>query len=172
MVTSAQLCQTCVVSSQSYRQPRTYSPGCRSAGMTTQSTICQPVQSPLQPPCCETGSELWPGLGQSGSPVQSFAPEYDAFGGLQPAARSPIDQRARLPHPERRRVQQHTAHLQRCCGWRSRSDGHSFVWARVPHRGLVWGERAGARRTYAPLRARIELVLSVGSTRHHARTAR
>lgn len=51
MVTSAQFCHTCAVSSQSQRHPSTYSPGERSWGRRTVSAITPSVQSPEHSPC-------------------------------------------------------------------------------------------------------------------------
>lgn len=82
------------------RQPSTYSPGLRSSGMITLSTIWPPVQSPEHSPFQVPGSFARAGFLQSGWPLQScghggakdrhmwpWVP--DAFGHKQPELGSP-----------------------------------------------------------------------------------
>mmetsp|Transcript_19248 Transcript_19248/g.76632 ORF Transcript_19248/g.76632 Transcript_19248/m.76632 type:complete len:230 (-) Transcript_19248:840-1529(-) len=92
--TSAQLDQTCEVSSQSQRQPKTAGPGGTSAGTTTRSRMIPSVKSPLQAPCpersvpfvgsatqpssCGHGGSNWRHCGPSAPPV--------AGSGQQPCA--------------------------------------------------------------------------------------
>mmetsp|Transcript_46081 Transcript_46081/g.76152 ORF Transcript_46081/g.76152 Transcript_46081/m.76152 type:complete len:215 (-) Transcript_46081:690-1334(-) len=101
MVTSAHACHTCVVSSQSQRQPSTYCPGWRSAGMMSPSTICPPVQSPEHSPCCVFWSLCAAGCVQFDAPEQSEghggakdkhsnSPVCEAFSCMQPALFSPM----------------------------------------------------------------------------------
>ena len=79
IVTSAQLLQTCVDSSQSHRHPNTYSPTGRSFGMSTSSTITPPVQSPEHAPSTSMLCALPPGC--------AYHPSSQGHGGkncLQP----------------------------------------------------------------------------------------